>query len=158
MTTMFMIDLGAQSHYSILGLAPDATPRDIRASVTKLVGDLERQIQKARSPEESRNLLDRKQDLSKIGLFLENPANRAAYDKNNAHLTFFQVRKAVTPVWDERDLLLRWLHQVVRDFLIAQGDTVQPVSDLERTDFTADFTPNELVERLLDEVHARERS
>jgi hypothetical protein len=37
----------------------------------------------------------------------------------------------------------------VRDFLHERGEVVAPITDLERTDFTADFTPNELLEHLL---------
>ncbi len=144
-----MVDLGAQSHYSVLGLAPGATAAEIRASLSKVFGELERQRQKARSPEEERNLIERQMNLNKIGDLLTHSEKRASYDNINAHLTFFQIRKAVTPVWDERELLLRWMHRTVREFLITKGEMVQPISDLERTDFSADFTENDIVEGLL---------
>jgi curved DNA-binding protein CbpA len=144
---MFMIDLGVQSHYSVLGLTPDASAKEIRASVMKIVTDLKRQSM--RSPEQKRSFEDRVKYFNSIATEMENPEKRAKYDKLNAHLTFFQVRKAVTPVWDERDLLFRWLHQTVRDFLLAQGEAVSPITDLERTDFTGDVTGNELLDSLL---------
>jgi curved DNA-binding protein CbpA len=153
---MFMIDLGAQSHYSVLGVEPGAPIAEIRASLYKLSGDLERQRLKSGSPEEKRTIEERQQRINKVGDLMTNPAKRTNYDNVNAHLTFFQVRKATTPVWEERDLLLRWLHQTVREFLLSQGEVLRPINDLERTDFTSDFTPNELLERLL-ENEARER-
>jgi hypothetical protein len=146
---MFMIDMGAASYYSILGLAPDADGRAIRASQSNIFADLERQRQKARTAEEKAGLSERQQNINRIGDELSNPARRSKYDQQNVHLTFFQVRKAAAPVWDDRELLLRWLHRAVRDFLLEKGEPVEPVTDLERTDFTADFTPNELLERLL---------
>lgn len=153
---MFMIDLGAPSYYSILGVSPDADVREIRESQTKIYRELERQRLKARSPEEKRNLTERQQNINKIGDGLSNLRTRSQYDKDNVHLTFFLVRKAAAPVWGERGLLLRWMHQTVLDFLLEQGEALDPISDLERTDFTADYTANELLESLLRNHHETE--
>jgi len=151
--TMFMVDLGMSSYYSVLGVSPDADVAVIRAAAATIYGDLERARLKTISPEEKRNLEGRKVNINSIRDALSNATQRSLYDRGNAHLTFFQVRKAAAPVWLERGLLLRWMHKAVREFLQEKGETIEPLTDLERSDFTADFTANEWLERLLEEHH-----
>jgi hypothetical protein len=146
---MFMIDLGQPSHYSVLQVSPDAEVAEVRAGLTKVAGILARQLLKARTPEEKKKIQNRQVEINRIGSELSNPRSRTAYDRANVHLTFFSVRKATAPVFEERELLLRWMHQSVRDFLLARQETIEPITDLERTDFSADFSANELLERLL---------
>jgi len=146
---MFMIDLGAQSHYSVLGIAPDAEAKEIRESQTRIIGDLKRQWHAARSPEEKRTIEERLKSINSVGDELSSPKDRLAYDSRNAHLTFFVVRKAVAPILEDRELRLRWVHKAVRDFLIQKGERVEPLADLERTDFSADFSPNQMLDAIL---------
>jgi curved DNA-binding protein CbpA len=146
---MFMIDLGVSSYYSVLGVPHDADVPSIRRTKANLAGDLERQYQMARSPDEKRRLEQRKQHVNQIGDELSDPERRAAYDRANVHLTYFAVRKAAAPTLEEPDLRLRWMHQAVRRFLARRGEVLEPVSDLEREDFSADFDDNALLERLL---------
>jgi hypothetical protein len=103
----------------------------------------------ARTDEEKRKLEQEQQSINKIGDELTNPETRKKYDARNVHLSFFSVRKGGAPVWEDRARLLSWMHQAARNFLLERGEAVEPVTDLERTDFTADFTANELLERLL---------
>lgn len=51
---MFMIDLGAESFYSTLGISPEATPQEVRMAHNRVTGEIERQRQRARTPEEKR--------------------------------------------------------------------------------------------------------
>lgn len=145
---IFMIDLGAQSHYSVLGIAPDAEAKEIRESQNRIIGDLKRQFGMART-EERRAIEERLKNINAIGDELSRPATRQAYDARNAHLTFFVVRKAVAPILEDRELRLRWVHKAVRDFLIQKGETMEPLADLERTDFSADFSPNQMLDAIL---------
>ncbi len=144
---MFMIDLGAPSHYSVLGVAPDSDVKEIRAALIKIRGDLNRR--QARNPDERRSLEDRQARINSIGGELSDPVKRAHYDTQNAHLTFFVVRRAAAAILEERDLRLRWVHRAVRDFLLEKGERVAPADDLERSDFTADFSPNPVLDDIL---------
>jgi hypothetical protein len=146
---MFMIDLGAQSHYSVLGIGPDAEAKEIRDSQSRIVGDLKRKLGMARGSEEKRVIEERLKNINSIGDELSRPKSRQAYDARNAHLTFFVVRKAVAPILEDRELRLRWVHKAVRDFLIQKGETMEPLADLERTDFSADFSPNQMLDAIL---------
>jgi hypothetical protein len=148
---MFMIDLGAPSHYSVLGISPDANVAEIRESKTKLLGDLARKLLKVRDPEEKRRIQEEQESINAIGEVLSRAEKRIQYDESNVHLTFFQIRRAATPILAERELLIRWMHQAVRRFLVEKGEEMEPVSDLERSDFSGDFSPNELLESLLHE-------
>ena len=146
---MFMIDLSAPSYYSVLGVLPDADPSAIRASQNKRFAELDRKLKNTSDPDEQRRLTEQQLEVNAIGDELSNPSRRAAYDRKNTHLTFFIVRRAAAPVFDERDLRFKWAHRVVRDFLQHKGEAVNPLTDLERTDFSADFTENALLDQLL---------
>jgi curved DNA-binding protein CbpA len=148
-TKMFMIDLGALSHYSVLGVSPDADPGEIRKSQSKIAGDLAREFARVRNPEEKRRIQEKQQNINAIGEVLSRADKRAQYDESNVHLTFFQIRKAVAPVLAERELLMRWMHQSIRRFLLEKGELLEPVSDLEREEFSGDYSPNELLDGLL---------
>jgi curved DNA-binding protein CbpA len=145
---MFMIDLGAPSHYSVLGLAPDAGNKEIRIAQAKICGEVERQRQRARE-DEKRRLFDRLKNINRIGDELSNPARRKEYDALNAHLTFFLIRKAAAPMLEDRERRLRWVHQAVREFLLRKGEEVAPAGDLERTDFAEDYSPNRMLDDML---------
>jgi curved DNA-binding protein CbpA len=151
---MFIIDLSTPSHYSVLELDPDATAKEIRAKVSKLVGDLERQRQRARTPEEKRQFEERQKKLNQISGVLSHPANRAEYNRANAHLTFFTLRRTAAPALEDRAARLRLIHRAIRDFLAARGEIVEPLDDLERSGFSTDFTPNAKLDQLLQKGRA----
>jgi hypothetical protein len=145
---MFMIDLGAPSYYSLLGVSPGADARAIRAAESQKGADVSRALAKTTDPDERQRLEAKLTEINGIGKTLANPQLREAYNVKNAHLTFFLVRPAAAPAFIERDVRLRWLHQVVRRFLIDRGQAVAPITDLERSDFSADFTANPILDRL----------
>jgi curved DNA-binding protein CbpA len=147
---MFMVDLGALSFYSILGILPHADMREIREGQNRKFRDIERRRLNTSDPEERRTLEDQLREINTIGDTLSSPAKRQQYDRDNAHLTFFVLCRAAAPAFDERDLRLEWMHRAVRDFLARKGERVDPITDLERTDFAADFTDNALLDRMLE--------
>lgn len=148
---MFMIDLSMPSHYSNLGISPDVDGSEIRASLNHRYGDLERQRLKARNPDEKRQLAEQQKMLNRIGDLLSNPTERKKYDQENAHLTFFLIQEAGAEPLVNKAARVEWLHGVLHSFLARRGESVSPVTDLERTDFTADFTENERLDTLLVE-------
>ena len=146
---MFLIDLGAPSYYSVLGVLPGADPREVRAQQSKKHAELDRELARTTDPDKRRKLTEQQQVNNRIGDELSDPRKRQAYDETNAHLTFFVVRRAAAPMFDEREPRLRWIHRAVRDFLQRKGEQVDPITDLERVDFTADFSDNAWLDRLL---------
>jgi curved DNA-binding protein CbpA len=146
----FMIDLKTQSHYSELGIGPDAGAKDIRDSQSRIIGELRRKLSREGNPDEKRAIDERMKSVNSIGDKLSNPKERQAYDAANSHLTFFVIRKASAPILEDRELRLRWIHKAVRDFLVERGETVAPLADLERSDFSADCTPNQMLDDILE--------
>jgi curved DNA-binding protein CbpA len=144
---MFMIDLGSPSHYSQLGVTPDATAAEIRQARDMLIRQLrERQ---RREPTRRQELVERQRLINNIGEDLARPAKRAQYDKENEHLRFFTVRTAAAAMFTDRRDRIDVLHRVVSAHLRAAGVPVRPLSDLDRADFTADVTPNNLLDELI---------
>lgn len=146
---MFMIDLGASSYYSILGVPPDADAKEIAYRKNLKFRDLDRKLKNTRNPAEKEALEKQKLELNQIEGKLRNPRGRQEYDRQHVHLTFFVVRRVAAPVFDDARLRLEWIHGAVRDFLRAKGEQVEPVTDLDRSDFTDDYTRNDVLDRLL---------
>jgi hypothetical protein len=153
---MFMFDLGAPSLYSVLGVTPEAEGPEIRAMQNRRHAEVARSLARSTDPEEKRRLEDQLRELNAAGDELANPVRRQGYDRDNAHVTFFVTCRAGAPAFNERDLWFEWIHRAVRDFLAVQGEPVDPMTDLERADFTADFTANELLDRALEPVEPSE--
>ena len=86
---MFMIDLGAPSFYSLLGLPPDADASSIRAGQTRKAAELSRARDKTSDPTDKRRLEEQLITVNGIGDTLANPQRREVYNARNAHLTFF---------------------------------------------------------------------
>jgi curved DNA-binding protein CbpA len=148
---MFMIDLGVGSHYSLLGVAPDASAKEIRQARARIVAELSKKMHfRSCKPDERRSLEERMSEINGIFEELANRERRETYNKKNPHLTFFVIRKVAAPAFEDREVRLHWLHRAIYEFLTAKGEKMDPLSDLERTDFTSDYTPNQLLERLLN--------
>jgi len=144
---MFMIDLGAESYYSLLGVTPNATAAEIRQARDGLVRELrERQ---RREPTKRKELEERQKVVNTAGEELARPANRAQYDQDNAHLRFFTVRNAAAPLFADPADRIDVLHRAISAHLNSAGVGIRPLSDLDRTDFTADQTPNPLLDERL---------
>lgn len=155
---MFMIDLSIPSHYSVLGVLPDADPSEIRASQSKAYAELDKKLRRTSDPDEQHRLVEQQTRVNAIGDQLCDKERRKAYDKENPHLTFFVIRRAAAPAFCERPLFLLMAHRAARDFLVRKGETVDPITDLERTDFSADFTENALLDTLLRDRPAQRGS
>jgi curved DNA-binding protein CbpA len=144
---MFMIDLGVESHYSRLGISPDATAAEIRQARDGLVRQLKEQLR--REPGRKDELTKRQEEINNLGTELARPAKRAQYDKEHEHLRFFTVRSAAAPMFADPQDRIDVLHRVISARLRAQGVRIRPLSDLDRGDFTADLTPNDLLDELI---------
>ena len=142
-----MIDLGVESHYSLLGVSPDATAAEIRKARDTLIRELrERQ---RREPTRRQELTERQRLINNVGEELARPAKRAKYDKDHEHLRFFTVRSAAAPMFTDPVDRIDVLHRVISAHLHAAGVRVRPLSDLDRSDFTADLTQNSLLDELM---------
>jgi hypothetical protein len=145
---MFMIDLGGESHYTLLGVVPTATTAEIRAARDARVKELrERQ---RREPDRRGELMELQKVINAVGEVLARPARRAEYDLKNAHLRFFTIRTAAAPMFVDPMARVAVLHRAIVTHLRAAGVPVQPSSDLERTDFRGDETANALLDELLE--------
>jgi curved DNA-binding protein CbpA len=144
---MFMIDLGAESYYSLLNISPTATTAEIRQARDSIVKELrERQ---RREPTNRAELEERQKAVNAAGEELVRPAKRAKYDQENAHLRFFTLRNAATPLFTDPGHRIDVLHRAIRAHLRGAGVALRPLSDVDKTDFATDETPNELLDELL---------
>lgn len=142
-----MIDLGVESHYSLLGVSPDCTAAEIRQARDNLIRELrERQ---RREPTRRAELTERQRLINNIGEELARPAKRARYDQDHEHLRFFTIRSATAPMFTDPEDRIDVLHRAISAHLRAEGVHVRPLSDLDRDDFTADLTPNNLLDELI---------
>jgi DnaJ-class molecular chaperone len=141
---MFMIDLGVESFYTVLGVAPTATAAEIRQARDTLVRELrERQ---RREPTRRAELEARQKAVNTAGEELARPAKRVQYDRDNAHLRFFTVRDAAAGLFANRADRMDVLYAAISAHLRARGVAVRPRSDLDRVDFSADMTPNAVLD------------
>ena len=144
---MFMVDLGIDSHYALLGVSPDATAAEVRQARDSLIRQLrERQ---RREPTRRQELTERQRLINNVGEELARPAKRAQYDKDNEHLRFFTIRTAAAAMFTDPPDRIDVLHRVISAHLRAAGVAVRPLSDLDRSDFTADVTPNTVLDELI---------
>ncbi len=144
---MFMIDLGVESHYSLLGVSPDATAAEIRQARDNLVHQLK--LRRRREPTRKQELVERETLINSIGEELARPAKRARYDKDHEHLRFFTIRSAAAAMFTDPRDRIDVLHRVISAHLRAAGVSVRPLSDLDRVDFTTDVAPNTLLDELI---------
>jgi curved DNA-binding protein CbpA len=146
---MFMIDLGAESYYSYLGIAPTANAEEIRAARDRMFKEVETRRRATTDKKEIPMLEEKLKEIGQKGDTLARPESRAEYDRTNAHLRFFVIRPAAAPLYVEKADRLFALDRAARQFLAKKGVNVTPLCDLYRTDFAADEEPVELLDRLL---------
>jgi curved DNA-binding protein CbpA len=146
---MFMVDLGADSHYALLGVAPTATRDEVRTARDRLVRELKERLRC--EPANRGELEERLKVVNAAGEVLARPAERAKYDRQNAHLRFLTVRNAAAAMFVDAGHRVDVLHRAISAHLDAAGVPLRPLSDLDRTDFLADSTPNPLLDQLLGE-------
>jgi curved DNA-binding protein CbpA len=143
-TALFMVDLATDSHYALLGVAPDATVADIRAARDDLIRQLrERQ---RREPTNRDELIEKQKAINAAGEDLVRPARREQYDRTHAHLRLFSVRVAAAAMFVDRANLLSAIARAVEAHLDAAGTPVRPATDLYRFDFPDDLTPDPLLD------------
>jgi len=146
---MFMIDLGAESYYSILGVSPDADVDEINKARNQIMVELKRKYRVEQDPQEKQRIEKRQAEISAIGGTLASPEKRSEYDRANAHLRFFTMRVAAAPMFVENADRIYVLHRAIRDHLAKKGVDLAPLSDIDRSDFSADETPIEFLDNLL---------
>jgi len=149
---MFIIDLGAQSHYSVLSVSPDASASDIRNARDEMARKLQEDILRTKDSNLKKELEEKLKTINAAGEVLARPDERSKYDRTNAHLRFFLIQNPSAIAFDDTSFRFEWLHRVIRKFLAAKGTRLLPLSDLERTDFSEDQTPCELLDELLKET------
>jgi curved DNA-binding protein CbpA len=144
-----MIDLGAQSYYSALGISPNASVKEIQVVCDRIGKEL---LEKRRSAsvEEQEKIDERLKYInSTVGETLRRPEKRKEYDRANAHLRFFTVQVAATPMFVDKVERLHVMHRIIKDFLADKGVALSPLSDVEREDFSTDVTDVALLDSLL---------
>lgn len=146
---MFMIDLGVQSHYSLLGISPDATITEIREARDRLGKELTEKKRLTKDNEEKKKIEDRQKKINEAGEVLVRAEEREKYDHENSHLRFFVVQVAAVPMFVDKADRFYALNRIIREFLTTKGTTLTPISDHERDDFSADETTNNLLDNLL---------
>src|SRR5690242_17707158 len=94
---MFMVELGADSHYALLGVDPNATFAQIRVARDGMIKDL--RVRQRREPTHLEELQDRQKQVNAAGEVLVRPANREKYDAEHPYLRFFTPRPAAAPMF-----------------------------------------------------------
>lgn len=148
---MFFIDLGTQSYYSILGIAPTATAEEIRVTKDKLILELREKLKLAQT-EEKKQIEDKILEINRIGGELSRPQKRAKYDEEHAHLGFLTLQSAAAGIFVSKSDQLYCLHRILQNFLSEKGVELQPLSDVDREEFLSDETPVALLDDLLRQI------
>jgi len=146
---MFMIDLGTQSYYSLLGISPSVSVGEIRDARDKMIKNLREKQRGVRDSEEKQKIEARQKEINAAGEALVRHGKREEYDRANAHLKFFTVRVAAVPLFVEKADRIYVLHRAIKNFLTVREVDLPPLSDIDREDFSADETPNELLDNLI---------
>jgi curved DNA-binding protein CbpA len=145
---MFMIDLGAQSYYSALGISPNASIAEIRIACDRAAKDLVEKLRVA-APDEREKINERLKYINSVGEKLKRPEERKEYDRTHAHLRFFTVQVAAAPMFVDKVDRMHVMHRIVKDFLLEKGVRLSPLSDVEREDFAGDESPVRLLDDLM---------
>lgn len=149
---MFMIDLSTPSHYALLGVAPTASAAEIRKARDDKILALRQQKRQEPDPDRKAELGEREQEINAAAEILARPVRREEYDKEHPDLRLFTVRSAAAPLFADPAHRAALLYQAVTGDLAARGVRVRPPSDLYRTDFSADRTPNHLLDDLIAQL------
>ena len=141
---MFMVELDADSYYSLLGVdpnAPSATIRKVRDDLIKSLRDRAR-----REPTSRDELTARQRKVNAAGRTLTAPAERTKYDREHAHLRLFTVRSAAAPMFIDPHDRFQAIYRAISEHLRGMHTPLPPLSDLDRDDFSADLTPTPLLD------------
>jgi len=146
---MFILDLGAPSHYTTLGIAPNATALEIGEARSKLQTNIKQKLRSVTDEKEREELEEQLKTLNAAGEILSRPDKRKEYDQQNVHLQFYIDRPAAAHVFNSKIERLFMLHRVLRAHLAEKGCLLSPLCDLDRDDFSTDETPNRLLDGLM---------
>ena len=146
---MFMIDIGTPSHYALLGVSPTATAAQIRKARDDKVLALRTEARRASSPERKAELTEREQAINAAAEVLVRPAQREEYDREHPDLRLFTRRSAAAPLFTDPAQRVGVLYRALVEHLERAGARTRPPSDLHRTNFDTDLTPNPLLDELI---------
>jgi curved DNA-binding protein CbpA len=146
---MFVLDLGIPSHYSTLGIAPNATVSEIGEARSKLRTSIQQKLIDTQDEDQRKALEEQLKTINAAGEVLSRPEKRKEYDQLNQHLRFYMDRPAAAPIFNSKVERLFLLHRVLREHLAEKGCQLSPLCDLDRDDFSTDETPNRLLDGLL---------
>ncbi len=141
---MFMVELTVDSNYSVLGLKPDAEAAEIREARDRLVEDL--RVKQWREPANRDAYLAEQDRINRAAEELARPARREQYDRAHPHLRFFTVRTTAAPMFVALPDRVVALRAAIAAHLDAVGAPLAPASELDRRDFSADFTRTPLLD------------
>ena len=126
--------LPAMTDYARLGVGPEATADEIRAGSSRLDQRLHRQ---GASETEL---------AAAHAIRLENAEDRAAHDAAHPPLALLKLHPTWHPGLDRTAVRFYLLRRELEAFLQERSEPVYRPSDLTRTDFTADHTPDPLLD------------
>jgi hypothetical protein len=126
--------LSATSDYARLGLGPEATADEIRAASSRLDQRLRR------------HGASEAELAAAHAIQLESAEDRAAHDVAHPPLVLLKLRPTWHPMLDSAAIWLYVLRRELEAFLQERGEPVYRPSDLTRSDFAADHTPDPLLD------------
>jgi hypothetical protein len=148
---MFIVDVSAPSHYTLLGVASTATAAEIRVARDARI--LELRKAERQEPHRRAEFAEQQREINAAAEVLLRAAQRLEYDEEHPDLRLFTVRTAAAALFTEPADRTGVLYRALAAHLAARGSPAEPPSDLHRTDFSIDATPN----HLLDELIAKRR-
>jgi hypothetical protein len=134
--TLFSLPLvlPRSTHYSRLGIPPEASADEIRAAAARYDAKL-------KTGGASRQEMAEAHSVS-----LENSIVRAEQDARFPPLPLMRLVPAWEPIFDDRRAGLTALRREIEAFLLDAGEAVHHPTDMTRSDFTGDFTHNPLID------------
>ncbi len=122
------IVLPRSTHYSRLAILPESTAEEIRAAAARL---------DARLRAEARS----EADLAEAHrISLESQAGRTEHDTALPPLLLMRLEPTWNSIFEDRGAELAVLRREIENFLLRAGEVVRRPTDVDRTDFTNDYT------------------
>jgi hypothetical protein len=135
MTLFFLpLVLPRATHYSQLGVRPEATAEEIRAAAARYDARLKADGASKEEVAEAHSVS------------LENSTARAEHDVRFPPLSLMRLIPSWEPIFDDRAVGLTVLRREIEEFLADAGTAVHHPTDTTRSDFTGDFTYTPLID------------
>ena len=127
----------------------ESDPAKLRAAQLKLAG-LEEQA--LRLQPQFKTLAAQAKDLDRrisetALLAIQSPEDRLKYDASHPPLELIKLADCATAPWHDRKTMLAMIRDELTDFFEQAGEAVFHPSDLTRSDFSKDFTPDPTLDR-----------